>query len=213
LKRGWSKGSPLWDVALGGVLHLSGASCYCGPDWLLLLGGCIKCLSRRRNGSQICQVFGGDRKRWTGGRSRTLAPPRRCRLDSRLLLSFIWGGAGDELDAWDAMICKFFSFCLGVDGFCEWRVRDGSVVCIDMIVQRSSMNNAGCDEIHIFSHLGTCLVLCYYSIHSGQHVVVILDNYRPAPFTLTSYPQILHPIVPSHHNKPRHKSLHRGDHT
>lgn len=41
-----------------------------------------------------------DCKRWTGGRSRTLAPPRGAAwiVDH----SFLCERVGDELDAWDA---------------------------------------------------------------------------------------------------------------
>lgn len=64
----------------------------------------------------------GDRKRGTGGRSRTLAPPCGAAwiIDCSLALGSC-GGVGDELDAWDAR-CVSLSFSFGVANG-ELRVR------------------------------------------------------------------------------------------
>ena len=74
----------------------SGANRYCEP---------LRCLQEtfvwRKAGSHFFN-FRGDRKRWMGGRSRTLAPPRGAAWIVDCLLLLIMRGVGDELDAWDA---------------------------------------------------------------------------------------------------------------
>ena len=67
----------------GGVDYLrcsEGADCYCGPDnaqlWLDgLRAGCKECFPFKEKYGSLVGVP-ADRKRGTGGRSRTLAPPR-----------------------------------------------------------------------------------------------------------------------------------------
>jgi len=62
-----------------------------------LWAGCKECLPFGENGSLV--GVPGDRKRGTGGRSRTLAPPRGAAwiVDcSSFLLFFLWFGKGRE---------------------------------------------------------------------------------------------------------------------
>lgn len=62
--------------------------------------GCCETLS-----GEVWIVVAGagvDRKRWTGGRSRTHDASSWCRLDNSTLLHLTWSRASDEPNAWDA---------------------------------------------------------------------------------------------------------------
>jgi hypothetical protein len=76
---------------------------------LRLRGGCKECLSGE-DGSLAS--LSGDRKRGTGGRSRTLAPPRGAAwIVDYSLASGLCKGVGDELDAWDARRVSLLFLC------------------------------------------------------------------------------------------------------
>jgi hypothetical protein len=56
------------------ALPLSDANCWTGPSFPTAAGQAAANVCQEKNGPQLCGA--GGRKRWMGGRSRTLAPPR-----------------------------------------------------------------------------------------------------------------------------------------